>query len=95
VALRVHLDASASDNGPLRVVPGSHSLGVLTDQEIRAAVDRLGFRECLVAKGGIVVMRPLLIHSSSKALTHAPRRVLHIEYSDSLRLAPFIELAVC
>jgi hypothetical protein len=29
VALRVHLDASTTDNGPLRVVPGSHVLGII------------------------------------------------------------------
>jgi hypothetical protein len=94
VALRVHLDASTCDNGPLRLVPHSHTLGVLTDEEIRSEVDQRGFEECLVSKGGIMVMRPLLIHSSSKVLTDAPRRVLHFEYSDSLMLAPGIELAV-
>ena len=94
VALRLHLDASTSENGPLRVVPDSHNSGVLTDEEIRSAVDQRGFCECSVSKGGILVMRPLLIHSSSKALTDAPRRVLHFEYCDSLLLARSIELAV-
>jgi ectoine hydroxylase-related dioxygenase (phytanoyl-CoA dioxygenase family) len=28
VALRVHLDDSTSENGPLRVLPGTHTLGV-------------------------------------------------------------------
>jgi hypothetical protein len=32
-------------------------------------------------------MRPLLIHSSSKVQNAAPRRVLHIEYCDSLDLS--------
>jgi hypothetical protein len=31
-----------------------------------------------------LAMRPLLIHSSSKALDLASRRVLHIEYSASM-----------
>jgi hypothetical protein len=39
-------------------------------------------------------MRPLLIHASSKAQTAEPRRVLHIEYADSLELMPGIQLAV-
>ena len=34
VALRVHLDPSEADNGPLRVLPGSHTAGVLTDREV-------------------------------------------------------------
>jgi hypothetical protein len=39
-------------------------------------------------------MRPLLIHSSSKAREGAPRRVLHIEYADSLDVGDGIRLAV-
>ena len=94
VALRVHLDSSTINNGPLRVVPDSHHLGVLTDEEIAAAVKDYGFIECLVARGGVLAMRPLLIHSSSKIQARAVRRVLHIEYADSLSFGPEIELAI-
>ena len=94
VALRVHLDASTRDNGPLRVVPYSHTLGVLTDEDIRPVVQQRGFFECLLPRGGVLVMRPSLIHSSSKALTEAPRRVLHLEDCNSLVLTPSIELDV-
>jgi ectoine hydroxylase-related dioxygenase (phytanoyl-CoA dioxygenase family) len=94
VALRVHLDASTTDNGPLRVVPHSHVLGVLSDGEIGSVVREHGFVECLVSKGGILTMSPLIIHSSSKARIDAPRRVLHIEYADSQSLGQGIELAI-
>jgi len=94
VALRVHLDTSTSENGPLRVVPGSHLLGVLEDETIAQVVSERDFTECLVARGGVLSMRPLLIHASSKVQAQTSRRVLHIEYADSLRLAPGIELAV-
>ena len=40
--------------------------------------------ECLVPAGGIVAMRPLILHASSKAETNQPRRVLHIKYADAL-----------
>lgn len=53
-----------------------------------------GFVECNIGKSGVLVMRPLLIHASSKAQTEEPRRVLHIEYADSLRFSQNIELAV-
>jgi ectoine hydroxylase-related dioxygenase (phytanoyl-CoA dioxygenase family) len=94
VALRVHLDASGADNGPLRVLPGSHSAGVLTDDQVAAYVKEHEPRECLVERGGVLAMRPLLIHASSKARGDQPRRVLHIEYVDDLDLAAGIELAV-
>jgi ectoine hydroxylase-related dioxygenase (phytanoyl-CoA dioxygenase family) len=94
VALRVHLNDSLSDNGPLRVLPGSHTMGVLSDAEIRSAVDAGQPRECVVGRGGVVMMRPLLVHASSKSMVDAPRRVLHIEYAVSLDLEPGLELAV-
>jgi hypothetical protein len=93
-ALRVHLDASTMDNGPLRVAPHSHRLGVLTDDEIGGVVRERGFVECVVGRGGVLTMSPLIIHSSSKTRTDDPRRVLHIEYADSQSLGPGIELAV-
>ena len=94
VALRVHLDASKSENGPLRVVPGSHRAGVLADRDVSDYVNSHDHATCLVSRGGILAMRPLLIHSSSKAHTDTPRRVLHIEYADSLDLKPGVRLAM-
>ncbi len=94
VALRVHLDAATSENGPLRVMPGSHAAGVLTDEEVSARAAGRDVVECLAGRGGVLAMRPLLIHSSSKARSAAPRRVLHIEYADALALASGIRLAV-
>ncbi len=94
VALRVHLDASTSENGPLRVVPGSHLNGVLSDTEVLDFADSHDEVACPVPRGGVLAMRPLLVHSSSKCLSDKPRRVLHIEYADSLELTPGINLAV-
>ena len=94
VALRVHLDSSGADNGPLRVMPGSHRQGVLSDQSVLKYVSSHKEVACLTGRGGVIAMRPLLIHSSSKALSVEPRRVLHIEYSDSLDLGDEIRLAV-
>jgi ectoine hydroxylase-related dioxygenase (phytanoyl-CoA dioxygenase family) len=94
VALRVHLDDSTSENGPLRVIPGSHELGVLSDAGIHALVDRARPHECTVGRGGIVVMRPLLVHASSKSAAPAPRRVLHIEYASTMSLEPGLTLQV-
>src|SRR5579863_4848726 len=67
IALRVHLDASTADNGPLRVVPGSHHSGVLSDQAVMAVVSTNAHIECQVPQGGVIAMRPLIVHSSSKA----------------------------
>ena len=93
VALRIHLDASTAANGPLRVIPNSHSQGVLSDNDVAQYVSAHSAVECLVERGGVLAMSPLLIHASSKAQNDAPRRVLHIEYADALELASGICLA--
>jgi ectoine hydroxylase-related dioxygenase (phytanoyl-CoA dioxygenase family) len=94
VALRVHLDDSHASNGPLRVIPGSHRQGVLSDEQVFELAKMQAAHECVVARGGVLAMRPMVIHSSSKSQTSQPRRVLHLEYADSLDLSPGIRLAV-
>lgn len=94
VALRIHLDACRADNGPLRVVPGSHRHGVLSDEEVFRMARAQPSLDCLVSRGGVLAMRPLVIHSSPKTIAAEPRRVLHIEYADSLELLGVIRLAV-
>lgn len=94
VALRLHFDDSGSDNGPLRVIPGTHCLGVLPDAAIDQVVDKTSAVDCLVAAGGIVAMRPLILHASSKAESARPRRVLHIEYADSLDIDDRLRIAI-
>jgi len=94
LALRVHLDDSMADNGPLRVLPGTHTLGVLSDDEVHVIATKVSPVDCLVPRGGVLAMRPLLVHSSSKSLSQDARRVLHIEYSASDRVAEDLELAI-
>jgi ectoine hydroxylase-related dioxygenase (phytanoyl-CoA dioxygenase family) len=94
VALRLHLDDSNSTNGPLRVLPGTHTLGVLTDEEVHECGERISPIDCLVPRGGLLVMKPLILHASSKSRSEASRRVLHIEYAFSSLLEYGLELAV-
>lgn len=94
LALRVHLDESGSDNGPLRVLPGTHTFGVLNDEEIHRLSKRFPEVTCEISRGGILAMRPLLIHSSSKLRAKIPRRVLHLEYAARLMIDEGLMLAL-
>lgn len=94
VALRLHLDESRLDNGPLKVLPGTHKHGVLTDDEVGRFVAEMKPVMCLTKPGGVLAMRPLLIHASSKSQSQSPRRVLHIEYAGLAGLGSGIELAI-
>jgi hypothetical protein len=87
VALRVHLDDSGPDNGPLRVLPHTHTSGILAHKEIERLALTVAPVDCVIGTGGVVAMRPLAVHSSSKALVDRPRRVLHIEFAPAAALA--------
>jgi len=94
IALRLHLDDSSADNGPLRVLPGTHTLGRLSEERIRELAHEIDPVECIVDAGGVVAMRPLVIHASSKSRSRSPRRVLHIEYAKGVDVGSDIQLAV-
>lgn len=94
LALRIHLDDSTASNGPLRVLPGTHKLGVLANDAIAKLASTVNPVDCLAAVGGVVAMRPLIVHASSKSLSEAPRRVLHIEYASRMNIAQPLELAM-
>jgi ectoine hydroxylase-related dioxygenase (phytanoyl-CoA dioxygenase family) len=92
VALRLHLDDSRPENGPLRVLPGTHALGLLTESDIARLTTEISAVVCTVPAGGVIAMRPLIVHASSKADSDLPRRVLHIEYARSLDFGDGLKL---
>jgi ectoine hydroxylase-related dioxygenase (phytanoyl-CoA dioxygenase family) len=77
VAVRLHVDECGPENGPLRVVPGSHREGRLAASAARLLRDRVGEVACTVGRGGALILKPLLLHASSKASSPNHRRVLH------------------
>ncbi len=94
LALRVHLDDSTDQNGPLRVLSGTHNLGVLADDAIHDLAAKIPPIDCLVPRGGVLAMKPLIVHASSKSQSEKSRRVLHIEYAASSIMLDGLELAV-
>jgi ectoine hydroxylase-related dioxygenase (phytanoyl-CoA dioxygenase family) len=94
LALRLSFDDSTGENGPLRVLPGTHTIGVLDAHGIHEFSTQIPPVDCIVSTGGVVVMRPLLIHASSKSQGEMPRRVLHIEYAASDSIAKPLQLAI-
>jgi ectoine hydroxylase-related dioxygenase (phytanoyl-CoA dioxygenase family) len=93
LAIRIHLDDSNEQNGSLRVLPQTHTLGVLSDDETYDLAKQIPPVDCHVAAGGVLLMKPLLVHCSSKAKsTNAHRRVLQIEYAACLSFPDGIEL---
>lgn len=94
LALRLHLDDVTEDGGPLRVLPGTHGLGILKPEEIERHSTYEQLVECIGARGAVAAVRPLIIHASSKARSQGPRRVLHIEYAANSAIATPLQLAI-
>lgn len=81
LAVRIDLDGSDPQNGALRVLPGTHRLGALPPARIAELASTIASVTCAVPVGGALLMRPLLLHASSKATPPTHRRVVHIEFS--------------
>ncbi|HVU26337.1 MAG TPA: phytanoyl-CoA dioxygenase family protein [Verrucomicrobiae bacterium] len=81
VTVRMHLDDCNSDNGALKVIPGSHLNGKLSSTQIGELTSKEKSVVCEISKGGALLMRPLILHSSSPAKNPSHRRVLHIEFA--------------
>ena len=88
LAVRIHLDPCGSENGPLRVIPGSHASGKLVASALAEVVATNDMIELDVPQGAILLMRPLLVHSSSPARHAQHRRVLHIEFAPVEAISP-------
>lgn len=84
LAVRLHLDPCRDGDGPVCVVPGSHRHGRLDQARTRALDAAEGRVECLAEPGDLLLMRPLLLHASSKAKRpNGARRVLHFLFGPS------------
>lgn len=79
LTLRIHLDDVTDENGPLRVVPGSH---------VSSESEGIGVSNAVTVyaiAGDVLAMRPLITHSSGASMdgTTRHRRILHLEFAAS------------
>ena len=90
VTLRLHLDETPCENGALRVAPRTHRSGTVEDAEIPDYLGRHGVVTCACRAGDGLLMKPLLLHSSSRARAttgNQHRRVIHLEFAPCSALA--------
>lgn len=78
-SIRVHLDQATVKNGAVKVIPGSHSQRY-SDGEKEAIISSATPVTIEVQEGGVQLMKPLLLHASSKAQNQKRRRVIHLEF---------------
>lgn len=90
LTIRVHLDAMGPENGPLYVRPGSHRFGKLREES--SAIAASEGKPIYCDQGSVMLMRPLLSHSSIGCMPkcNLHRRIIHLELCNIEKLpAPF------
>ena len=80
VAVRLHIDDCGTENGPIRLIRGSHCAGRIGESDISSVVERGKEVVCSANVGDVLIMRPLLLHASSKPTNPSSRRVLHFVF---------------
>ena len=78
--IRIYLDDTNEYNGALRVVPRSHLKKIYRPETINWSKEKEVI--CNVKKGGIMIMKPLILHSSRRTTNNKKRRIIHIEISN-------------
>lgn len=78
--IRIHLDDTTNENGAVKVIEKSHLQGISRSELIDWNTEKETI--CEVQKGGIMLMKPLTLHSSTRTTNGKRRRVLHIEFSN-------------
>ena len=82
ITIRIHLDKADKKNGALKVISQSQNKGIIRiDDNFKA--NKIGEEIiCEVESGGVMLMKPLLLHSSQKSISEKDRRVIHLEFSN-------------
>lgn len=81
LTLRFHLDDSDETNGALKVFPKTHKFGRLDATKIQVVKSNNTAALCVTKKGDCLLMKPLILHSSSSGIYPKHRRVIHLEFS--------------
>ncbi len=80
VTLRIHLDDTLVNNGALQVIPDSHKRGKISSEEITVEEkEKMFVAECFA--GDVLLMSPLLLHSSKRSEVPVSRKIIHFEYA--------------
>jgi len=77
---RIHLDPTDKDNGALKVIPGSHQKKIIRTESSEFKNDKELI--CEIGLGGIMLMKPLILHGSNRTKNGKRRRVIHIEIAN-------------
>jgi hypothetical protein len=80
LTVRIHLDDMTPENGPLRVIPGSHVAYQQSNDPPHESVT------LYCRAGDVLLMRPLVTHASGHSTRALHRRIVHLECAADVEL---------
>ncbi|KAB7615354.1 phytanoyl-CoA dioxygenase family protein [Amylibacter sp. SFDW26] len=80
--VRLHLDDSTFENGPMEIIPRSHKLGIIPAVDADAISNKMASHICTAKRGDILIMNMLILHRSKPSKNPSPRRTLRIDYAN-------------
>ena len=94
VFVRVHIDESTSENGPLELAIGSHRHGRISAPDASAVANGCNIESCEAAAGDILIVHALTLHRSASAATPTARRALRVDFARRASLSPQLQWAI-
>jgi hypothetical protein len=80
ITFRIHIDNTNVENGALKVISESHNKGIIRIDEDFQKFNYGNEAICDVKSGGVMLMKPLILHASQKSVSDNERRVIHLEF---------------
>ena len=92
LSLRLPLRSVSHQRAQWRVLPGTHLLGVLDDSELSRLVRERPAVACAIPEGGVLALKPLLVHAADEQASPVSSPVLVIDYATPALLAKGLAL---
>ena len=81
MTIRIHIDDVDNDNAPLKIALGSHRMGRVPEDSVKARVSECEQICCLAQAGDVWLYSTPILHASDRSLGVGRRRVLQLDYS--------------
>ncbi|MEM1397006.1 MAG: phytanoyl-CoA dioxygenase family protein [Pseudomonadota bacterium] len=94
VFVRIHLDDSTRENGPLELAIGSHRHGRISASDASAIANSCAIESCDAASGDVLIVHALTLHRSSSAAVPTARRTLRVDFAKRIYLSPQLQWAI-
>ncbi|MDZ4309018.1 MAG: phytanoyl-CoA dioxygenase family protein [Cypionkella sp.] len=86
--VRLHLDPTDADSGPMEIALGSHHAGLITSAACDATAASHQTELCTAQRGDLLILHMLTLHRSRPAIQPSARRTLRIDFAKAALPTP-------